>query len=141
MPDDDFVINDPEDMPGGVHGEAEIPSGDSGVLVKEPADPNLLRISHHGDSIIVGFNRVDVPDEVCIAGYREQLSQLLDQYPDCKSLTFDVTGIKLLPSGMLGVLASLKKRVASVEVLNPARDVLEALRATRLTSLLKIRNS
>jgi anti-sigma B factor antagonist len=143
MPDDDedFTINDPQNVLESAPGETEIPTGDSGVLVIQPADPNLLRITQNGDSIVIGFNRVDIPDEVCIAGYREQLLQLLDRNPDCKALTFDVTGIKLLPSGMLGLLASLKRRIANIEVLNPARDVLEALRVTRLTTLFKIRNT
>jgi hypothetical protein len=143
MPDDDedFTINDPQHVLEEAPGETEIPTGDSGVLATQPTDPNLLRIDRNGDAIVIGFNRVDIPDEVCIAGYREQLFQLLDRNPDCKALTFDVTGIKLLPSGMLGLLASLKKRVGNIEVLNPSRDVYEALRVTRLTTLLKIRNT
>ena len=143
MPDDDedFTINDPQHVLEEAPGETAIPSGDSGVLVTQPADPNLLRIDRHGDAIVIGFNRVDIPDEVCIAGYRDQLFEVLDRNPDCKALTFDVTGIKLLPSGMLGLLASLKKRVGDIEILNPSRDVHEVLRVTRLTTLFKIRNT
>jgi hypothetical protein len=143
MPDDDedFTINDPQHVLEEAPGETEIPTGDSGVLVSQPTDPNLLRITQNGSEIVIGFNRVDIPDEVCIAGYRDQLLQLLDRNAECRSLTFDVSGIKLLPSGMLGLLASLKKRVGNIEVLNPSRDVLEALRVTRLTTIFKIRNT
>ena len=143
MPDDDedFTINDPQHVLEESAGETEIPTGDSGVLVSQPTDPNLLRITQSGSSIVIGFNRVDIPDEVCIAGYREQLFQLLEGNAECQRLTFDVSGIKLLPSGMLGLLASLKKRVGNIEVLNPSRDVLEALRVTRLTTLFTIRNT
>jgi anti-sigma B factor antagonist len=144
MPDDeDFTINDPQHVLDGTNaaGVDDVPDGDSGVLQTQPADPNLLRITRDGASITIGFNRLDVPDEVCIAGYRQQVFDLLDQNPDCKLLTFDVTGIHLLPSGMLGLLASLKKRVPNIEVLNPARDVREALRVTRLNTLFKIRET
>ncbi len=83
------------------------PEGDSGHSDSLPAaDPNLLKITRTGDAIVIGFNRQDVPDEVCIASYREQLLQLLAAHPDCQVLTFDLTGVKLLPSGMLGLLAS-----------------------------------
>jgi hypothetical protein len=144
MPDDeDFTVNDPQNVLEGTPatGDTPIPDGDSGVLLIQPSDPSLLRITCHGPSITIGFSRVDIPDEVCIAGYRDQIFHLLNQHPECKSLTFDVTGIKLMPSGMLGLLASLKKRVGDIEVLNPARDVREALRVTRLNTLFKIRDA
>jgi anti-sigma B factor antagonist len=144
MPDeDDFSINDPQHVLDGTNaaGEDEVPTGDSGVLVVQPTDPSLLKITRDGSSITIGFNRLDVPDEVCIAGYRQQVFDVLERNPDCKLLTFDVTGIHLLPSGMLGLLASLKKRVGKVEILNPARDVREALRVTRLNTLFTIRET
>jgi anti-sigma B factor antagonist len=141
MPDeDDFTVSDPEHVLDDVHAAgAGVPEGDSGVLATQPADPNLLRITRDGPSLIIGFNHVDVPDEIYIAGYRQQVLRLLDEYPDCKLLTFDVTGIKLLPSGMLGLLASVKQRGRDVEVLNPSPDVRAALRVTKLDTLLTIR--
>jgi hypothetical protein len=143
MPDneEDFTIHDPQHVLDGAEGEDAVPEGDSGILATQPADPNLLKITRNGDTIVIGFNGVTVPDEVCIAGYRTQVTELLDQRPECKVLTFDVTGLKLLPSGMLGLLASLKKRVREIEVLNPSKDIQEALRVTRLNTLLKIRES
>lgn len=141
MPDeDDFTMNDPEHVIDELPVEgAEVPEGDSGVLATQPADPNLLRITRDGPSLIIGFNQIDVPDEIYIAGYRQQVFRLLDEYPDCKLLTFDVTGIKLLPSGMLGLLASVKQRGRDVEILNPSPDVRAALRVTKLDTLLKLR--
>ena len=89
----------------------------------------------------IGFNRADIPDEVCIAGYRDQVLRTLDEHPDCRRLTFDVTQIKMLPSGMLGLLATVKKRGREVEILNPSKDVHEALRVTRLITLFTIRHA
>jgi len=145
MPDDDedFTIHDPQHVLEGspLPGGDPVPEGDSGILATGPADPNLLSVTCQGDCIVIGFNNVDVPDEVCIAGYRQQVTELLDKHPECKVLTFDVTGVKLLPSGMLGLLASLKKRLHQIEVLNPSKDIQEALRVTRLNTLLKVRTS
>lgn len=144
MPDDDdFTINDPQNVLDETPSmsNADIAAGDSGVLVTQPADPNLLRITREGSILTIGFNRADVPDEVSIASYRNQVLHSLDEYPDCRRLTFDVTQIKMLPSGMLGLLASVKKRGREVEILNPSKDIQEALRVTRLNTLFKIRHA
>ncbi len=139
--DEDFTIHDPQHVLEGtpLPGGDGVPEGDSDILTVAPGDPNLLKMAREGAALVIGFNRKEVPDEVCIAGYREQLLQLLAAHPDCKVLTFDLTGVKLLPSGMLGLLASLKKRVGDVEVLNPSKDVTDALRVTKLNTLLTIR--
>lgn len=140
--DEDFTIQDPQHvLEGPLKGGDGVPQGDSDIMTLPPPDPNLLKITRDGDSLVIGFNRTDVPDEVCIAGYREQLMKLLETHIDCKVITFDVTGVKMLPSGMLGLLASLKKRIRDIEVLNPSKDVAEALRVTKLNTLLKIRTS
>jgi hypothetical protein len=130
--DDDFVL-----------GESQPPSNkaledDSGVLVAGSVDPNLLTFVRDGSRMIVGFNCKDVPDEVCVAGYRNQLLKTL-QESDCKTLTFDLTGIKILPSGMLGVLVTMKNRGQAIELLNPSADIQDVLRVTRLISLFSIR--
>jgi hypothetical protein len=144
MPDDDdFTVNDPDQNLDEMHSmtEADIAAGDSGVLVTQPPDPNLLRITRDGSTLTVGFSRTDIPDEVCIASYRDQVVHALDEHPDCRRLTFDVTQIRMLPSGMLGLLATVKKRGREVEILNPSKDVQEALRVTRLITLFKIRHA
>jgi anti-sigma B factor antagonist len=144
MPDDDdFTINDQQhvfdETPSTF--DDEITAGDSGVLVTQPADPNLLRITRDGGTLTVGFARADIPDEVSIASYRDQVLHTLDEHPDCRRLTFDVTQIRMLPSGMLGLLATVKKRGREVEILNPSKDVQEALRVTRLITLFKVRHA
>ena len=123
MPDeDDFVVGDPELPTGGTLED------DSGVLVAGSVDPNLLTFIREGLRVIVSFNSKDVPDEVCVAGYRAQLLKIV-QESDCKELAFDLTGIKILPSGMLGLLVTMKNRGQQIELLNPSVDVQEIGRA------------
>lgn len=95
---------------------------------------NVLKIYENGPVTVVGFGGEDVPDEVCIAAYREQLMQLIDTN-NCHTLAFDLTGVKLIPSGMLGVLVSLRKRVQKVELYNASPDIRDVLRLTNLESL------
>lgn len=131
--DDDFVLGEPEAGPPGSQTES-----DSGVLVAGPADPNLLNLVRDGERVIVGFNSNDVPDEVCVAAYRAQLLKFV-QESDCKVLTFDCSGVKILPSGMLGLLVTLKKRGIEIELLNPIPDIVEVLRITKLNSLFTVK--
>lgn len=99
----------------------------------------LLNIYEIGEVTVVGFSGQDVPDEVCVAGYRQQLLALLSEHP-VRTLAFDLTGVKLIPSGMLGLLTSLRKRVDKIELYNASEDVQDVLRITNLASLFETRD-
>lgn len=101
-------------------------------------DPAVLKVYQTGELTVVGFGGRDVPDEVCIAAYRTQLFDLIAQY-NCKVLAFDLTGVQLVPSGMLGVLSSIRQRVERVELYNPSPDVRDVLRLTKLDRLFDIK--
>jgi hypothetical protein len=132
MPDEnDFVLGESEES------EKASSDEDSGILDDSAADPTLLTFLLDGRRAIVGFNSKSVPDEVCIAAYRNQLLKYVQDH-DCQSLAFDLSGIKLVPSGMLGLLVSLKKRGLDVELLNAAADIVDVLRITRLATMFKI---
>ena len=128
--DDDFVL-------GGSEPAEAAANDDSGILTDAATDPTLLTFVKDGHRAIVGFNSTAVPDEVCIAAYRNQLVQYV-QDQQCQGLAFQLQGIRILPSGMLGLLVSLKKRNLEVELLNPSKDVVEVLRITRLLPLFKV---
>ena len=132
--DDDFVLGKPEAS------EEDSSDGDSGILAASNADPNLLTFVRDGQRAIVGFNSKSVPDELCIAAYRNQLLKYV-QDADCKVLAFELSGIKILPSGMLGLLVTLKKRGIEVELLNPVADIVEVLRITRLAPMFTVRTA
>lgn len=125
-------------MNDSVHDDHDTNPGDSALKLSNLKDPNVLKIYQTGELTVVGFGGKDVPDEVCIAHYRDQLFQLVEQY-HCKVLAFDLTGVTLVPSGMLGVLTSLRQKVDRVELYNPSEDVREVLRMTRLEQLFDIK--
>jgi anti-sigma B factor antagonist len=125
-------------MNDSIHDEPENSSGDSSVKMHDLKDPNVLKVYQTGEVTVVGFGGQDVPDEVCIAAYRDQLAELVNQV-QCKVLAFDLTGVTLIPSGMLGVLTSLRSKVERIELYNPSVDVREVLRMTRLEQLFDIK--
>ena len=134
--DSDCIFDDPSTVDG-----AKVPDGDSGLLITKSVDPSLLKISREGSSLAIGFNEIEVTNELNIADYRDQVFSLLSEDKECSKLTFDVSNLKYLPSGMLGLLASVKKKVPTVEVLNPSADILESLRVTNLDTVVTTRNS
>lgn len=121
-----------------IHDEHGTSPGDSALKINELKDPNVLRIYQTGELTVVGFGGKDVPNEVCIAAYRDQLFQLIAEH-HCKVIAFDLTGVTLVPSGMLGVLISLRSKVERVEIYNPSVDVREVLHMTRLEQLFDIK--
>jgi hypothetical protein len=131
MPDDDdFVIGDSESNDAGTSEE------DSGIGSDTITDPTLLTFVQDGQRAIVGFNSTAVPDEICVAAYRNQLMAYCQDH-DCTSMAFNLIGVKILPSGMLGLLVSLKKKGLNIELLNPSPDIVEVLRITKLSTLFK----
>jgi hypothetical protein len=57
----------------------------------------------------------------------------------CRELTFDLTGVTAVPSGFLGVMASVLKKGVAVSVKNPSREVSEVLALTNFDRLVKVR--
>ena len=125
-------------MSDSIHDDHDSKAGDSALKMKELKDPNVLKIYQTGELTVVGFGGQDVPDEVCIAAYRQQLIKLVEDN-HCKVLAFDLTGVTLIPSGMLGVLTSLRSKVQRLELYNPSVDVREVLHMTRLENLFDIK--
>jgi len=118
-----------------------ISSDDSSLkMANLPIDNSVLKIYEVGELTVVGFGGQDVPDEVCIAAYRTQLIDLITAH-NCKVMAFDLTGVKMVPSGMLGVLVSVKKRVERVELYNPSPDVMEVLSITHFDKLFDIKQA
>jgi anti-anti-sigma regulatory factor len=125
-------------MTDSIHDEHDSNTSDSAVKLGGLQDANVLKIYQTGELTVVGFGGQDVPDEVCIAHYRDQLFKLVEEH-HCKVLAFDLTGVTLVPSGMLGVLTSLRQKVDRIELYNPSEDVREVLSMTRLEQLFDIK--
>lgn len=128
------MIDDDDDF---LTGDAPA-TGDSGVLEKGRAHPEVLKIYETGKVTVVGFDNVDIPDEYCVSSYREQLGKLINEHK-CEILAFDLTGLKLVPSGMLGLLVSMRNRGVQVELYNPSDALKETLAITKLLPMFTLR--
>lgn len=96
-----------------------------------------LQVYEAGELTVVGFGRKDVLDHVNVAQCRDELAQIIQDH-QCQTLAFDLTGVKLIPSGMLGLLASLHRLGVTVLLCNPSEDIKEILQITHLDQFVDV---
>jgi anti-anti-sigma factor len=97
----------------------------------------LFEVYQAGELTVLGFGGRDVLDDYDVAQCRDEITRLVRQH-QCRALAFDLTGVRLMPSGLLGLLASLKKLGIDVHVFNPSEDVREVLEITKLKAFMEI---
>ena len=103
-------------------------------------EDGALRVYSVGETTVLGFGGQDVPSEFNAAHYRSAITDLL-LANKCSIVAFDLTGVSLVPSGMLGLLVSLKKLDGlepRVQLFNPSKDVEEVLQITKLNTLIEV---
>jgi anti-sigma B factor antagonist len=103
-------------------------------------EDGVLKVYSVGETTVLGFGGQDVPSEFNAAHYRAAISDLLIAN-NCNVVAFDLTGVKLVPSGMLGLLVSLKQLNGlepTVQIFNPCDDVREVLQITKLNTMIEI---
>ena len=97
----------------------------------------ILNVYSVGATTVVGFGGRDVLDNVNLAVCREELVELIRRH-EVQVLAFDLTGVILVPSGLLGLLASMRHEGVEVHIYNPSDDVREVLDVTHLDELMPI---
>ncbi|MCR9201922.1 MAG: STAS domain-containing protein [Planctomycetaceae bacterium] len=103
-------------------------------------EDGVLKVYSVGETTVLGFGGEDVPSEFNAAMYRAAISDLLIAHKSIV-VAFDLTGVQLVPSGMLGLLVSLKKLDGvepTVQIFNPCDDVREVLRITRIDTMIEV---
>ena len=103
-------------------------------------EDGLLKVYSVGPVTVLGFSGKDVPSEFNVAHYRAAISDLL-QLNNSSIVAFDLTGVRLVPSGMLGLLVSLTRipnHPLTVQMYNPSADVREVLAITKLNRMIEI---
>lgn len=103
-------------------------------------DDGLLKVYSAGPVTVLGFGGQDVPSEFNAAHYRAAISDLV-RLNQSTIVAFDLTGVRLVPSGMLGLLVSLTRIEGlplRIQVFNPSTDVKEVLSITKLNRMIEV---
>lgn len=98
---------------------------------------DILDVYQTGELTVVGFGDAEVLDQIDLSQCRAEIVGLVEKHR-CKTLAFDLSGVRLIPSGMLGLLASLRRMQIDVHLYNPSQDVAEVLQVTRLDQVMPI---
>jgi len=98
-----------------------------------------LQVYEAGKTTVVGFGGEEILDEVNIAECRDDLLALVKDH-NAEIVAFDLTGVRLIPSGLLGLLASFRKLDLKIQVFNPSPEVREVFAMTLFDQLIEIRD-
>jgi anti-sigma B factor antagonist len=98
---------------------------------------NELEVYSAGELTVVGFRGRPVLDHLNLANCRDELVGLIREHHS-KTLALDLTGVRLIPSGLLGLLASIRRQGVTVQLYNPSADIREVLEITKLNTLLEL---
>lgn len=102
----------------------------------DPGQPQL-QVYEVGPTTVIGFGGTDILDDINVVVYRDAIEELLTNN-EINTLAVDLTGVRLIPSGMLGLLASTRRHGVEVHIYNPSEDVREVLSVTNLDKLMPI---
>lgn len=96
-----------------------------------------LEVYQTGVLTVVGFGGRQILDQIDLSRCRAEIVDLVEKH-QCKVLGFDLTGVALIPSGLLGLLASLRRMQIEVHLYNPSEDIQEVLSVTRLCDIMQV---
>ena len=96
-----------------------------------------LEIYEAGELTVIGFGGAKVLDDINLAQCRDEIAEMIRRY-GCKTLAFDLTGVRLVPSGLLGVLASIKRQGVEVHLYNASDDIREVMEITKLDKVFQL---
>jgi len=96
-----------------------------------------LEVYQSGKLTVIGFGRKKNLDHINPTKCRDEITALIDKHR-CEVLAFDLTGVVIVPSGLLGLLASLRQLEVEVHLFNPSEDVREVLDITKLDRVMQI---
>jgi anti-anti-sigma factor len=100
-------------------------------------ESRILDIYQAGELSVIGFGGQAVLDRIDLGECRDELAKLIDEHK-CRTMAIDLTGVKLMPSGMLGLLSSIHRQGVEVRIYNACRDIREVVEITKLDQILKL---
>jgi anti-sigma B factor antagonist len=132
-------MNNPNQSPDNIFDEnAEVSSDADSAIISQPGGQRLIRIIESGKRVVVAFEIDLLEVDNAVSVYREELIALIHKH-DCKEFVFDLTGINFVPSGVVGLIASLHSARTELQVIvrNPSTPLREVFAVTRLDQFIK----
>jgi len=96
-----------------------------------------LEVYQASQLTVIGFGGREILDHLNLVECRDEIAELIREH-GCKTMAFDLTGVRLIPSGLLGLLASARRQGVEVHLYNPSEDIREVLEITKLGDLFHV---
>lgn len=93
-----------------------------------------LEVYEAGELTVIGFGGREVLDHLNLVECRDEVAELIRNH-GCSTLAFDLTGVRLIPSGLLGLLVSIHRQGVEVHLYNPSEDIREVLELAKLDKM------
>ena len=90
-----------------------------------------------GDLTVIGFGGREILDQLNLAECYDEIRDLIHGYR-CRTVAFDFTGVRWIPSGLLGVLMAAHRQTGDVHLYNPSADIRRVLEVTKLDRILAV---
>lgn len=90
-----------------------------------------------GELTVIGFGGREILDQLNLAECYDEIRDLIRENR-CRTVAFDFTGVRWIPSGLLGVLMAAYRQTGDVHIYNPSTDIREVLEITKLDRVLAI---
>ena len=110
---------------------------DSNTFQPQASPTSILEIHETGKRLVVGFGSQSVPDDHCLAMYREQIRQLIKEHGSTE-VAFDLKPFQKIQSGTLGLIASVKNEGVNVSVFNVSPEVREVFALSNLDQIIEM---
>ena len=111
--------------------------GDESNRPSNAGQPDILEVIATGKRIVVGFGNRKVPDDHCLANYREQIRQLIAEH-GCTEFAFDLKAFKNIQSGTLGLIASVRNEGVKVFAFNLSPEIREVFAISNLDQVIEM---
>lgn len=128
---DSHIVDGPDASDEGVS------TDDSAILMPPPS--GLLLVQQTGPTTIVALNHELLGPEVNISACRNEMAALIAEQK-CSEFVIDLTDVHFMPSGALGLIASIRNLGVKVAVQNPTPQVRDVFEVTNLDRIVELRD-
>jgi anti-sigma B factor antagonist len=97
----------------------------------------VLQIGQDGEGVTIGFHNERFIGEKVLPSLKDRLQTVQEELQP-KMLRFDLTGVEMITSDVLGLLVALHTKGLGIVLLNPSTYVREVVEVTKLDGLLKM---
>ena len=98
---------------------------------------SMCRVLQSGKRIVIEFTSPRIPDDHRFLAFREALLKLIQEH-GATDVAFDLAGVKVVPSLMLGLMAWLSRNKVDVSVYHPSDEIRDTLAFTDLDTIIDV---